>query len=42
MSGSARNVAIRVSAEEVDSARSRLEALGDVGDRALRRVETAA
>lgn len=42
MSGSARNVSIRVSAEEVDSARSRLEALGDVGDRALRRVETAA
>jgi len=42
MSGSARTVSIRVSAEEVDSARSRLEALGDVGDRALRRVETAA
>jgi phage-related minor tail protein len=42
MSGSARNVSIRVSAEEVDSARARLEALGDVGDRALRRVETAA
>ena len=43
MSGTAaRTVAIRVSVEEVDSARSKLEALGDVGDRALKRVQQSA
>ena len=43
MSGSAaRTVSIRVAAEDVDSARSKLEALGDVGDRALKRVQQSA
>ena len=43
MSGTAaRTVSIRVAAEDVDSARSKLEALGDVGDRALKRVRQSA
>lgn len=43
MSGTAaRTVSIRIAAEDVDSARSKLEALGDVGDRALKRVQQSA
>jgi hypothetical protein len=43
MSGTAaRTVSIRVAAEDVESARSKLEALGDVGDRALKRVQQSA
>ena len=43
MSGTAaRTVAVRVATEEVDAARSKLEAIGDVGDRAFARIAQSA